>query len=46
MNDKTYLRLRTLLILICLISVIALAVWTIVAYRNASILDYIAGEVW
>ena len=46
MKQSTYERIRTVLLVVGLLSVIALAVWTIVAYRNASILDYIAGEVW
>ena len=46
MKDSTYIRIRTVLILLGLLSVIALTAWTIIAYRNASILDYIAGEVW
>lgn len=46
MDPKTYRFLLRLLVILGLISVIALTVWTVIAYRNASIINYVAGELW
>lgn len=46
MNPKTYQTLLRILLVLGLLSVIALTVWTVIAYRNASIINYVAGELW
>ncbi len=46
MNPKSYQRLLRIVVILGLISVVALTVWTVIAYRNASIINYVAGELW
>ena len=46
MNQKTYRILLRVVVIVGLLSVIALTVWTIIAYRGASIINYVAGELW
>ena len=46
MNKHTYERLFRLILAIGLLSLVVLTVYTVIAYRNASILNYIAGELW
>ena len=46
MNPKTYQTLLRIIVIVGLLSVIALTVWTVIAYRNASIINYVAGELW
>lgn len=46
MDPKTYRRLLHIVVLLGLISVIAITVWTVLAYREASIISYVAGELW
>ena len=46
MNKNPYDRLFRLILAIGLLSLVALTVYTVIAYRNASILNYIAGELW
>lgn len=46
MKKKTYDLLVNLILIVGLLSVIALTVYTVVAYKNASILNYIAEELW
>ncbi len=46
MNPKTYQTLLRIVVIVGLLSVIALTVWTVIAYRNASIINYVAGELW
>ena len=46
MRPKSYQRLLRIVVILGLISVVALTVWTVIAYRNASIINYVAGELW
>ena len=46
MNPNTYRKLLRVVVIVGLLSVIALTVWTVIAYRNASIINYVAGELW
>lgn len=46
MSKKTYSRLFNLILIIGLLSVIALTVYTVIAYQNASVLNCIAEEIW
>ena len=46
MKQKTYQILMTVFVCVGLLSLIALTVYTIIAYRNASILNFIAEELW
>ena len=46
MNPNTYRKLLRIVVIVGLLSVIALTVWTVIAYRNASIINYVAGELW
>ena len=46
MSKKTYSRLFNLILIIGLLSVIALTAYTVIAYQNASVLNYIAEEIW
>ena len=46
MNPKTYQTLLRIIVVLGLLSVIALTVWTVIAYRNASIINYVAEELW
>ena len=46
MSKKSYSRLFNLILIIGLLSVIALTVYTVIAYQNASVLNYIAEEIW
>ena len=46
MNPKTYRTLLRVVVFLGLISLVALTVWTVVAYRSASIINYVAGEMW
>ncbi|MBR6377171.1 MAG: hypothetical protein IKS05_05330 [Oscillospiraceae bacterium] len=46
MNPNTYRKLLRVVVVVGLLSVIALTVWTVIAYRNASIINYVAGELW
>ena len=46
MKPKTYRTLLRVLLILGLVSLIALTVWTVLAYRGASIINYVAGEIW
>ena len=46
MNPKTYRMLLRIVVIVGLLSVVALTIWTVIAYRNASIINYVAGELW
>lgn len=46
MDPKTYRTLLQVVVILGLVSLIALTVWTVVAYRSASIINYVAGEMW
>ena len=46
MNQIIYRMLLCIVVIVGLLSVIALTVWTIIAYRGASIINYVAGELW
>ena len=46
MDPKSYRRLLHIVVIVGLLSVIALTVWTVLAYREASIINYVAGELW
>ena len=46
MDPKSYRRLLHIVVYLGLISVVALTVWTVLAYREASIINYVAGELW
>ena len=46
MNPNTYRKLLRIVVIVGLLSVIALTVWTVIAYRNASIINYVAEELW
>ena len=46
MNPKTYRTLLRVVVILGLLSLVALTVWTVIAYRGASIINYVAGELW
>ena len=46
MDPKTYRTLLRVIVILGLLSVVALTVWTVVAYRSASIINYVAEELW
>ena len=46
MDPKTYRTLLRVVVILGLLSVVALTVWTVIAYRNASSINYVAGEIW
>lgn len=46
MNPKTYRTLLRVVVILGLLSLVALTVWTVIAYRSASIINYVAREIW
>lgn len=46
MKPKTYRILMTVVLTVGLLSLVALTAFTVIAYRNASILNFIAEELW
>ena len=46
MKPSTYRKIRRWILALGLLSVLAVTIWTIVAYQNASIVNYVAGELW
>ena len=46
MNEKLFKRILVVLILVCSIATVSHLLYAFYAYRHASIIAFIAGELW